>query len=267
MATQAEIKRLKTLNSRKGRRDLGLFLAEGVRLLEEAERQRFLPHRLYFAESELSDRARALLSAFELYKVDCRPTPARQLRQISDVKTNQGIIASFSIPQNYRENGSLKAELSRGKYRKILLCESVGDPGNLGTLLRSALAFGFSGVILSGNCVDPYSPKVVRASAGAVFGLDIFAASIDDLLKLATASGLAIIAADANGSHRFEDISLDGTELGVIIAIGAEATGLSPSVRQAARWRLRIPHLAAVESLNAGVAGSILMSRMFVEKK
>ncbi len=267
MATQAEIKRLKTLSSRKGRREQGLFLAEGIRLLEEADRHRFLPHRLYYAESELSGRAQALLSAFRLYKVDCRPTSARQLRQISGVKTAQGMVASFSIPDNFRESSSLKAELGRGKFRKILLCESISDPGNLGTLLRSALAFGYSIAVLTGECVDPYSPKVVRSSSGAIFGLGIFTMSTNDVLKLATESGLSVIAADANGSHRIEDISIEDRERGVIVAVGAEATGLSASVRESARWRLRIPHLPAVESLNAAVAGSILMSGLYVEKK
>jgi len=267
MPTQAEIKLLKSLSSRRERREQKLFLAEGVRLLEEAERHRFLPHRLFYAESEISERARSLISAFQLYKVDCQPTPARQLRQISDVKTTQGIVASFSIPEHLADPASLKAELQRRKLRKILLCESVGDPGNLGTLLRSALAFGFGIVIISGDCVDPYSPKVVRSSAGAIFGLEIYDLTVESVLKLASDSGLSVIATDAGGNRRVEEISPEERDKGIVVAVGAEANGLSKSVTEAAKWRIRIPHLATVESLNAGVAGSILMSSLYDEKQ
>jgi TrmH family RNA methyltransferase len=265
MPTQAEIKRLRSLSRRKERREQRQFLAEGVRLLEEAERHRFLPHRVYFAESEMSDRARSLVGAFRLYKVDCQATPARQLRQISDVKTTQGIVASFSIPEGLNDIDSLRAELRRRQTRKILLCEGVGDPGNLGTLLRSALAFGFGIVALAAGCVDPYSPKVVRSSAGAIFGLEIYELSVSDVLKLASEIGLSVIAADASGEHRIKDVTTKARDKGVAVAVGAEATGLSPAVRSAASWRLRIPHLPTVESLNAGVAGSILMSQLYDE--
>ena len=214
----------------------------------------------------MSDRARSLVSTFQLYKVDCRPTPARQLKQISDVKSTQGVVASFSIPANLSEIAALRTELDQRKTRKILLCDSVSDPGNLGTLLRSALAFGFGIVVLCGACVDPYSPKVVRSSAGAIFGLELYELDINPVLKLASESGISVIASDANGSGRLDDISQEERDRGIAVAIGAEADGLSPALKSAARWRVRIPHLPTVESLNAGVAGSILMSQLFVEK-
>ena len=266
MPTQAEIKTLRSLANRKGRREHGRFLAEGVRLLEEADRHRYLPDRVYFAESELSERARILLDAFRLYKVDCQSTTARQIRQISDVKTTQGLVASFTIPPTLEKTDSLKNELGRRKYRKILLCDKISDPGNLGTLLRSALGFGFDLVTLTGGCVDPFSPKVVRSSVGAIFGLKLFETTIDRLLKLASDEKLTVIAADASGNDRIVDAVRVMETAGIIVAVGSEAEGLSSEIGLAARLRIRIPHLPTVESLNAGVAGSILMSYLYVEE-
>ena len=136
-------------------------MAEGVRLLEEALRHRVKPRTVYFAPSLLSARGEKLVARFRRGRVDLEEVPARTLTKLSDTATPQGVVGLFATPQK------APAELYDRRFRNILLCEDISDPGNLGTLLRSALAFGFEMVLLCGSCAEPYSPKVLRSSVGA----------------------------------------------------------------------------------------------------
>ena len=153
---------MKSLLTRKGRRRHGRFAAEGVRLLEEAYRNRKYPQTIYFSSHLLSPRGQTLLKRFSRKGVPTRPMSARQIQSLSNTITSQGIVGVFDIPRPDL------TELYRRTSRKLLLCENISDPGNLGTLIRSAAAFDFNMVVLCGKSADPFSPKVVRSSAGTV---------------------------------------------------------------------------------------------------
>jgi TrmH family RNA methyltransferase len=255
--TRRELKDIKSLLTRKGRREQGKFLAEGVRLLEEAVRFRFWPQKVYYSTALLSERGERLLREFGRRAIVPMEISARELAGMADARTPQGIVAVFGTP----ETSLIK--LYRRSHRTLLLCENIADPGNLGTLMRSAAAFGFDLVVLSGNTAEPYSPKVVRGSAGSIFGLSVAKSDLQTLIAFLGRSGIKLVAADLEG----RPARLPGrgalAKVGLMLAIGSEATGLSEEIRAQAGYRIRIEHSDKVESLNAAVAGSILMKRIY----
>ena len=258
--TKKTLKDIKSLGTKKGRREEKLFAAEGVRLLEEAVRHRFLPETVYFAPSQLSERGERLIRQFEKQGVPTVGIGARELRSISDTRTPQGIVGVFALPS--RE----LAELYRPRHRTLLLCENVSDPGNLGTLARSALAFGFDPMLLSGACADPFSPKVIRASAGAVFALGVALTNESEVFDFVKQKRFHLVATDVKGESSPAVLRrrLKGGKL--LLAAGSEAGGLSEAILRQAEYRICLEHHRSVESLNVAVAASILMKQVFDSK-
>ena len=253
--TKAEQKSVKSLTTKKGRKESGMFAAEGVRLLEESFRHRCFPEKVYYAEHLLTDRGRQLVGRLTARRLNVEAISAQQLRGISSTTTPQGIVAVFKTP---RVN---PAELSRSDYRKILLCENISDPGNLGTLARSALAFDFRLMILAGNSAEPFAPKVVRSSAGAVFGLNTVRMELAEVIAFVDRRKVAIVATDVQAGS--DKIPAGLQKRPFMLAIGSEASGLSHELLRRAEFRVHIRHASKVESLNAAVAGSIIMSRTY----
>ncbi len=255
--TRAQAKEIKSLSTKKGRRLRQRFLAEGVRLLEEAERSRWLPELVLLSPPDMSEREKKLATLFARRGVRVEEISRRDFESLATTETPQGMAAVFAIPR-----WDLK-QLYPDAFRKILWCENVTDPGNVGTLARSALAFGFSAVLLSGRSVEPFAPKVIRASAGAIFGLKLIQCGNAEVLEFASTTRRLILAADPDGEP---DDCLSAPETKnsrLLLAIGAEAEGLSDEILSAAKYRVRIRHSDKVESLNAAIAGSILMNRMY----
>ncbi|MEW6051289.1 MAG: RNA methyltransferase [Candidatus Zixiibacteriota bacterium] len=255
--TRTELKDIASLLTKKGRKLKHQFLAEGVRLLEEADRHNYRPLVVYWSESMLSERGRALVTRLRGQKIPLQELPARQLAAIADSRSPQGIVGRFSVP------GMHLTELLARRTRSVLVCENISDPGNLGTLFRSALAFGFDDVILAGNCAEPWSPKVARASAGALFGLNLAVDSTDQILGAMQQHRFVIVAADIGGSMDLDRLQADLPDAPVAVAIGSEAEGLSDALLHTATLRVRVEHSPKVESLNAAVAGSILMREIY----
>jgi TrmH family RNA methyltransferase len=255
--SKTELKKIKLLSTKKGRRKQGIFLAEGVRLMEESLRFRFWPISVFYSPTTLSARGTRLIAQFERHGIETKRLSAGQLRSVSDAETPQGVVGLFAVPEMNL------SKLYQPRYRKLLLCENISDPGNLGTLVRSALAFGFDLVLLCGSTAEPYAPKAMRASAGAIFGLPMAEVTPKELDTFLGKEQIMVIASDL---HKDADISLPKKELKnkkIVLAVGSEATGLSKRILDRADLSLRIPHSRAVESLNAAVAGSILMKEVY----
>ena len=255
--TRSELKDIKSLHTKKGRKQKKQFLAEGVRLLEQVHRHSVRPLMVLAAEAQLSERGRQLVAQFRRRGVTIRPVASRVMSQLSAAESTSGLLAVLALPAENRD------ELDSVRHRKVLLCESVADPGNLGTLMRSALAFGFTTVLLSGSTADPFSPKVVRASAGSLFGLRVLAAETAAVVSWAKRSGVVIVAADLSGQPLPTRVGPTLRTDRVLLAVGSEAEGLSDTALSAADERWRIAHRPEVESLNVGVAGSIFMHALF----
>jgi TrmH family RNA methyltransferase len=184
--------------------------------------------------------------------------PVRQLTEsqfhsISQTKTPQGIAAVIRLPSEI-----YSADLPADTGKRVLLLEDIQDPGNAGTLIRTAAAFDFSGIIMTENCADPLAPKTVQATAGAV--LSLWIRRTNNYLELAATlkkDGHSIIAADLDGNAP-PDILREQEKL--VLALGNEAAGLSQAILKMADYRIKIPVAGKkAESLNVAACGAICM--------
>ena len=167
---------------------------------------------------------------------------------LSDTATPQGVVAVAEAP-------AIAAEDVHGDL--VLVLAGVRDPGNAGTLLRSAAAAGAAAVAFPEGSVDPFNPKTVRATAGLLFRVPVIVdASLQRLLAALRAKGFVVIGADAGAPVTFDEIDLRGA---VALVVGNEAWGIDASARAMLDEIVSIPMPGAAESLNAGIAGSILL--------
>jgi RNA methyltransferase, TrmH family len=241
------IKQLRSLlTNRKERRRERLFVIEGVRLTEEALRSSARVAAIVYDPDQLSgtERGDALRGVLSTLRAAYPATP-EVLAAVSDTVAPQGVVAAVGWP-----------ELSTERRGIQLILDAVQDPGNVGTLLRSAEATGITDVVCVTGTADVYSPKVVRAAMGAHFRLpirqDIAWDDIDQVLGLADNTYIA----DAAGQMPY--YAVDWRQSSILI-IGNEANGVSDDARRCATKTIMIPMAEAVESLNAGVAGSVIL--------
>ncbi|GAB4526110.1 MAG: RNA methyltransferase [Anaerolineales bacterium] len=229
--------------SSRTRRQEGLFVAEGVRLLEEALHADWRPHTL-LAAAELPPRAAALVDAWRAQGVEPLWVAGHVLTAAGDTQTPQGVLAIF--PRQPRSIGA--------QPNFLLLLDGIHDPGNLGTILRTAWAAGVDGVLLSPENADPFAPKVVRAGMGAHFHLPVVQADWDTLI--ASLGSLPVYMAEARRGARLFDVDFRSP---CVLLIGGEAAGAGETARTLAVNAVHIPMPGAAESLNAAVAAAILM--------
>ena len=231
------IKFVSSLKMKKTRDREGLFFAEGERnVCDGAQTQ--VPEMVFVSE----DYKGKTDFECEVYKV-----PEHIFKKISDTETPQGILGVFS-----KKQGSLE---SFGGENAVIL-NSLQDPGNIGTILRTAKAAGFKNIILDKGCADVYSPKTVRAAMSAIFGLNILITEdIINTLSELKKMNYTICAADMGGKNMFE------TELvsPVAVILGNEANGVNKSLLESADFVLAVPMSGEEEALNAAVAGSVIM--------
>jgi len=180
----------------------------------------------------------------------CTDVPQTQLddalfAQLSELKTPSGLLALVDIPP-------AKVEVAHSQF--ALLLEDIQDPGNLGSILRSAAAAGCDAVFLSQGCADAWSPKVLRSGMGGHFALSILESA--DLLKVAAEFSGKILAASLQAEKSLYDCNLRGK---LAFAIGNEGAGLSPGLQQAAQELFIIPMPGKVESLNAAAAAAVCL--------
>ncbi|NPV56402.1 MAG: RNA methyltransferase [Anaerolineae bacterium] len=226
----------------KARRESGRIVLEGVRLIEAAILAGYSPELVLFSKA-LNERGRQLLTGLE--RTEIIEVDSSVLEKVSDTETSQGILASlpmFEIPL------PAKPEL-------LLLLDRLQDPGNAGTLLRSALGAGAQGVIFSQGSVDPFSPKVLRAAMGAHFHLPIRTLSIHEIDQQFH-DDIQTWVTDAVDGMPYWQVDYRQP---LMLAIGSEAGGISTEIRAMSVGTITIPITDGIESLNAAIAGSIIL--------
>ncbi|HEV2527842.1 MAG TPA: RNA methyltransferase [Thermomicrobiales bacterium] len=240
----ATLRLARSLSRRKGRQAARLYLAEGERVVADIIAAGQQPRVILVREDYEPDRKdlRDLLSA---EGIDLRIVATPLFDDVADTVSPQGIIGLFPLP----EHPQLPPDADL-----VVLLDGIRDPGNLGTLIRSAAAAGATAIVTSPGTVDPYSPKVVRAAMGAHARLLIIA--IDDRVEadLRRFPIRAVAEADAQWDHD----AIDWRQPSVVI-IGSEADGPTDVGLRVATRTVGIPMSGGVESLNAGVAGSIIL--------
>jgi TrmH family RNA methyltransferase len=226
--------------SSRARRNEGLALIDGVHLLEAYLASGGRPRHVVVATEPREEVARVVrrLPAPPIVLTD------RLFASLTELETPTGIIAEIPIP-------TPQPAAPRGCW---LLLENIQDPGNLGSILRSAAAAGASDAWLSKGCADPWSPKVLRAAMGAHFSLHLHERA--DLPNAALRCAGQVIALTADGARSFFELDLTGP---VALALGNEGAGLSVTLREAATERVKIPMPGPAESLNVAAAAAVCL--------
>ncbi|MGI9103592.1 MAG: TrmH family RNA methyltransferase [Terriglobales bacterium] len=221
---------------------------ESVRTLEEGIRSGLRFRAAFFRESALG-RAERLLPQISSH-ADALLLPDEVFQSAVATENSQGVAALVRIKQ-FKLDDALRAP-------EPLLVVAVGvrDPGNLGTLIRSAEAFGASGVLLGDDTVSPFNAKVVRASAGSLFRLPVVRLGNSKLVDALRQHGLKLLATSSHKGTPIDEAQLTG---GLALVIGNEGAGVPKELMRQVDGLIAIPHAANVESLNAGIAASIVL--------
>lgn len=260
MLSKEKLKELLKLKTQKGRKIQQRFLIEGVRLCEEMANSNWEAESVLFTSSfQNSANGKKLLQKFERKNVKTIPVKDEIIKKLSDTVTPQGIIAVIKIKE-FRLN-----ELWSESSNIILALDAIRDPGNVGTLIRTADAFGIDGVILSSDTVELYNPKVVRSTMGSIFHLPIF----DDVDLEKTIPQLKRQNFKIYGTNIREGKNLETFDYSekICLLIGNEAEGLNKNLLDLSDEIIRIPIFGRAESLNASVAGGILLYEITKTKR
>ncbi|PNT93528.1 23S rRNA (guanosine(2251)-2'-O)-methyltransferase RlmB [Clostridium thermosuccinogenes] len=245
------VKEVKSLKIRKHRDEKGLFFIEGTRFVEEALKEKAGICKIVITDAFHSNPANGeLLNRIKSAGYETYILSDRLFREISDTENPQGILAVIR-----RKTYSLEDILSGSSF--LLILDSLQDPGNLGTIIRTADAAGVDGVILSKGSVDLYNPKVLRSTMGSVFHVPALYA--DDLTKaigIVKSAGFKVYAAHLKGKTSYFNVDL---KKNIAVIIGNEANGIREEVAEQADMLVKIPMSGKAESLNASVAAGLLM--------
>lgn len=233
------IKKIAKLSSKKHREEQGAFLAEGEHLLQMLENTDYAIDTVIMSDGYYNKNG----SDYE----DTVVVPEGIFEKISDTKSPQGVIAVVHLPESVQT-------IKNGKY---IYCDNLQDPGNVGTVIRTADAFGFDGVILSKGSADVYSSKVIRSSQGSVFNVDIVTDVDIDFLQKAKEEGFFVTSTALYG----ESVSSKNMKIksNQIFVIGNEGNGVSEAILLMSDEIVHINMYGKAESLNAAVAASIIM--------
>lgn len=242
------VKAAAELKQKKYRQQQGLFLAEGLRTVEEAVRYGAVQSIFYTAIED--ERTRAVLEEAAAKQVKLICVSKGVMKKIADTETPQGVIAACEMPAC-----SVEDLLATGKM--LLVLDRVGDPGNIGTMLRTADAAGLGGLVLLKGSADIYAPKTVRASMGSLFHLPVVSGvSEAEFVSSARKAGYELLVTCLDGADNLYKADLRGR---LAFVMGNEANGVTESLLEAADKRVFIPMQGRAESLNVAMAAGVVM--------
>lgn len=249
------IKEIRSLHDKKGRSDLKAFLLEGFRLVSDAV-DSGANIRYFVVSDNFYSKNKSFFSCRPDKKVIC--VPDSLFRRIGETRTPQGVMAVADIPSYDISNIIMKA-------RRIVALENLQDPGNIGTIIRSADACGFDAVLLSKDCADPFNSKTVRSTMGSIFHVPVIVADdFHGVLSEFKAKNVLLAAADTRNAIPCWQADLKGD---VALIIGNEGNGITDKTRKISDFTAMIPMDGKAESLNASAAASILIYECLRQKK
>lgn len=250
-ASNERIKQIAALQSKPGeRRKTGLFVMEGSKLFEEAPPS--LIREVYVTGSFLKklEKDRDAYLREKLEKIGYEEISENLFSKLSDTRTPQGILA-VGKQREYRLEELL------GEKPLLLLLESIQDPGNLGTILRTAEGAGITGVVMNRETVDVYNPKVIRSTMGSIYRVPfLYTENLKETIENLQKQGIRVFAAHLSGEKYYDE---EDYREGTAFLIGNEGNGLRQETAGMADGYIKIPMKGKLESLNAGVASALLM--------
>lgn len=233
----------KLASSRSARREQGLFLGDGVKLLEEALRWSASLTAVVVTEGTALPTMPEHIRLVEV--------PGDVMASISPMESPQGALFLCRMPET--------APLAQLAGRRYLVLDGLQDPGNVGTIWRTADALGADGLLLVNGCADPYSPKVVRATMGACFRLPAWETTVEELEGLLKTSQIPLYAT----ALREDTVDVRRADLGrAAVVIGSEGRGVSQALLDRAEQTVKIPMRERCESLNAASAAVVVLWEM-----
>jgi TrmH family RNA methyltransferase len=253
------IKRVRSLREKRHRREEGLFLAEGLRILTEARESGRLPEYLFFArDSAAHPLVRVLVADVEAAGGEVIETVPDILSKLSGKDNPQAVVGVFA------EFATSLADLDRSSATIWLVAERLRDPGNLGTILRTGDAVGAGGLILIGECVDPFSVEAVRASMGALFTVPIVQAEWAEFVPwLRRGPGQLVgLSLDTDQDYRAATYAAP-----TFLLTGNEAQGMPADHAAECDLLVKIPMLGKADSLNAAVATAVMAYEVLAQAK
>lgn len=247
------IKETKKLREKKYRAEMDSFLVEGFRFVEEALKSDFQVERVFLSENALDKWEKFHLQEKLQQNTEVYCVREGAFKLLCGTETPQGIVAVTKT----------KKKSLRDQEGFYVLVDKVQDPGNLGTIMRTAHAAGALGVLLMKGTVDAYNEKTLRSTMGAIFNVPLVdgcdAATVQELKK----KGFKLVVSSLDTDNNFYDVDLKGK---VIIAVGNEGNGISEEIYSLCDEKVKIPMPGNAESLNAGVAASIMMYEVVRQK-
>jgi len=240
------------LKQRKHRQRQGRFLVEGLQLLHMALDAGARPVEVFYCQNQFAGtEAPALLDRFRRAGAELLAVSPRVMATLAERDTPQGIVVTFALFQTPLSSLRLQGQ------ELVVVLDRLQDPGNLGTLIRTADAVGAAAVVLIEPCVDPFDPKTVRGTMGSLFNVPLVRTTDPPgLFARLREAKLRLVGADA---HRGVAWGRDLWKGGVALILGNEARGLSEDVRDQVEAWVHLPMVGKAESLNVAVAGGVLM--------
>lgn len=252
-ATKNEIKYLRSLRQKKVRDHERKFVLEGWRALEEALVSDFEIEYVGVSTHVVEhNQYTQMLEKIAVDNILIKRFRELEMRQVTDTVHSQGVFAllrqkAFTLETILTKDNAL-----------IMIFDTISDPGNLGTMIRSCDWFGVDGIILGKGCVDLYSEKVIRSTAGSIFHIPIIQnADLPVLLSKLKKEGFQIIALSADGQEQIDELKFAQKSC---LVVGSEAHGLQETVKEKVDTIAKVPKFGKAESLNAGVACGIALS-------
>lgn len=231
------VKHIKSLSQKKYREEYGEYLVEGKKMVCEAIDEKLNIVKLIICEDLFKEQIK--------FNGDIEYVDQKVCSYLSDTMSPQGIFATIKIPKQNNNLGNI-----------IFATDDLQDPGNLGTIIRTLDSAGINTLLLSKDSVDPYNPKVIRSTMGAIFRVNILTdLNLSDKLKELKANGYKIVITHLDASISHYDLNFDEK---LVIVIGNESKGVSDEINGLADVRVKIPMLGKTESLNASVAASLI---------
>jgi TrmH family RNA methyltransferase len=244
------VKHARLLREKRHRRDSGQFLAEGLRILTEARESGRVPRTLFFADASAGHPlVGALVEAVEAVGGEALETTVDILSKLSG-KDNPGAVLGV-----FDEFAAGLDDLDRGAATIWLVAERLRDPGNLGTILRTGDAVGAGGLILVGDCVDPFSVEAVRASMGALFTVPVVRTEWEPFMRWLRSGPGQLVGLSLDTEHDYRAASYESP---TFLLTGNEAQGMPEEYAAACDLLVRIPMLGRADSLNAAVATAVM---------
>lgn len=243
MLTKAQIKHLQGLKLKKYRQNYTDFVIEGDKLITEAMLENVVPDLLIATSDWLKDRAGTLPESIQVVEID-----EREMAKISSLSTPSPVLALV-------KKRTFHPEQIQASKSWVIALDDIRDPGNFGTILRTADWFGIHDVVCSEDCVELYNPKVIQSTMGAIFRMQVVYTDLAQWIKTAQVPAYATV---LDG----EDIRKQHFSDSGILVIGSESHGISQNVLKACQHHITIPGFGKSESLNASIAAAICMHQI-----